>query len=109
MSNLYEKLVLAAAILASTSAFASIETKDWHDQATPEAQQFVMDNIAIDFYASPFQTGWDKDSDVAKYIDLLIHAVSLVRLLLWLLLTLQTGWHLSLNTKNGTMQPTLLT
>ncbi|GAM59311.1 microsomal dipeptidase [Vibrio ishigakensis] len=65
-----KKLVLAVAILASTSAFASIETKDWHDQATPEAQQFVMDNIAIDFYASPFQTGWDKDSDVAKYIDL---------------------------------------
>ncbi|MEZ9890376.1 membrane dipeptidase [Vibrio breoganii] len=65
-----KKLLLASIILASTSAFASIETKDWHDQATPKAQQFVVDNVAIDFYASPYQTGWDKDSEVAQYIDL---------------------------------------
>lgn len=32
-----KKLLLASIIFASTSAFASIETKDWHDQATPKA------------------------------------------------------------------------
>lgn len=66
-----KKLLLATAIgLASTSVFASIETKDWYDEASPKAKQFVKDTIVLDFYASPSGTGWDKDSEVAQYIDL---------------------------------------
>ncbi|NOH33862.1 dipeptidase [Vibrio chagasii] len=66
-----KKLLLATAIgLASTSSFASIETKDWYDEASPKAKQFVKDNIVLEFYASPSGTGFIKDSQVADYIDL---------------------------------------
>ncbi|MCG9695305.1 hypothetical protein L1D55_27175 [Vibrio sp. Isolate22] len=66
-----KKLLLATAIgLASTSSFASIETKDWYDEASSKAKQFVKDNIVLDFYASPSGTGFIKDSQVADYIDL---------------------------------------
>ncbi|MFM2587688.1 dipeptidase [Vibrio sp. TBV020] len=66
-----KKLLLATAIgLASTSAFASIETKDWYDEASPKAKQFVKDTIVLDFYASPSGTGFTTDSQVADYIDL---------------------------------------
>ncbi|WP_117232838.1 dipeptidase [Vibrio maerlii] len=65
------KLLLAMAIAsASSSVIASVETKDWYEDASPEAKQYVKDNIVLDFYASPFGTGWDKDSEVAQYINL---------------------------------------
>ncbi|MFD2165256.1 dipeptidase [Thalassotalea euphylliae] len=51
-------------------ANASIETRDWHTTASAKAQQFVKENIAIDFYASPHKTGWDNNVEVANYIDL---------------------------------------
>lgn len=64
--------LLLSTIVASLSAptLASIETKDWHEFASPEAQKYVADNIVLDFYASPSGTGYTKDSEVAAYIDL---------------------------------------
>ena len=49
---------------------ASVETIDWHNTASAKAQQFVQDNIALDFYAPPFKTGWDNNIEAANYIDL---------------------------------------
>ncbi|CAM4221960.1 dipeptidase [Vibrio neonatus] len=66
-----KKLLLAVSIASlSATAVASIETKDWYGYASPEAKQFVKDNIVLDFYASPAGTGFSKDSEVAQYIDL---------------------------------------
>ncbi|MGF1902470.1 dipeptidase [Aliivibrio sifiae] len=66
-----KKLLIATLISATTfSAHASIETNDWHQFASKEAQQYVADNIVLDFYASPSGTGFSKDLEVANYIDL---------------------------------------
>lgn len=66
------RTLLSAALTACviTTANASIETRDWHNTASEKAQQFIKDNIAIDFYASPHKTGWDNNVEVANYIDL---------------------------------------
>ncbi|GLR74632.1 dipeptidase [Aliivibrio sifiae] len=65
------KLLLATTIASlSTAATASVETKDWHEFASKDAQKYVADNIVLDFYASPSGTGFTKDSEVANYIDL---------------------------------------
>ncbi|MDK9735993.1 membrane dipeptidase [Vibrio sp. D404a] len=65
------RLLIATAVASLSSAVnASIETKDWHEFASPEAQKYVSDNIVLDFYASPSGTGFTKDSEVAHYIDL---------------------------------------
>ncbi|MBW3695498.1 hypothetical protein EK599_07310 [Vibrio sp. T187] len=66
-----KKLLLAATIASLSSAsYASIETKDWHEFASPEAQQFAKESIVLDFYASPSSVGFTQDSEVAQYIDL---------------------------------------
>lgn len=66
------KSLVAVAVTVSFigTASASIETKDWHNTASPKAQQFMQDNMAIDFYASPFGTGWSDNREVTNYIDL---------------------------------------
>lgn len=56
--------------VAASVANASIETRDWHTTASDKAQKFVKDNLVIDFYASPYKTGWDENVEVANYIDL---------------------------------------
>ncbi len=69
------KKILVAAFLTSAIsgvANASVETIDWHNTASVKAQQFVKENIALDFYAPPFKTGWDKNIEVANYIDLAV-------------------------------------
>jgi len=64
-----KKILLALAISAiSTSALASIESKSW--PASDKAQQFVKDNLQIDFYASPYGVGWTKDKQVVDYVKL---------------------------------------
>ncbi|TRX55683.1 dipeptidase [Thalassomonas sp. M1454] len=67
-----KKTLLSACIALgfTASVNASIETRDWHNTASEKAQKFVQDNIAIDFYASPYKTGWDDPIEVANYIDL---------------------------------------
>ncbi|WP_235610561.1 membrane dipeptidase [Vibrio tasmaniensis] len=66
-----KKLILAATIASlSTGVNASIETLDWHEFASPEAQKFAQETIVLDFYASPSAVGFTEDSDVARYIDL---------------------------------------
>lgn len=66
------KKIFLATIIASlsTTAAASIETKDWYEFASPEAKEFVKDNLVLDFYASPSAVGFTADSEVAQYIDL---------------------------------------
>ncbi|GLR74102.1 dipeptidase [Aliivibrio sifiae] len=66
------KKILLATVIASlsTTAAASIETKDWYEFASPEAKEFVKDNLVLDFYASPSAVGFTSDSEVAQYIDL---------------------------------------
>ncbi|QBY03295.1 hypothetical protein E2K93_02440 [Thalassotalea sp. HSM 43] len=66
------KSLVAVAVTASFigTASASIETKDWHNTATPKAQKFLLDNMAIDFYASPYTVGWTENRQVSNYIDL---------------------------------------
>ncbi|USD42807.1 membrane dipeptidase [Vibrio sp. SCSIO 43135] len=66
-----KKLLLAATIASlSATVNASIETKDWHEFASPEAKAFAKETIVLDFYASPSAVGFTEDSDVAQYIDL---------------------------------------
>lgn len=66
------KKIFLATIIASlsTTAAASIETKDWYEFASPQAKEFVKDNLVLDFYASPSAVGFTADSEVAQYIDL---------------------------------------
>lgn len=66
------KTILVACLTLGFTGYvnASIETIDWHNTASVKAQQFVKENIALDFYAAPFNTGWDKNVEVANYIDL---------------------------------------
>jgi len=63
-------IITSLAFAMAGVANASIETIDWHNTASAKAQQFVKDNIAVDFYASPHKTGWDNNVEVANYIDL---------------------------------------
>ncbi len=67
-----KKTILAACLALGFTGYvnASIETIDWHNTASIKAQQFVKDNIALDFYASPYKTGWDNKVEAANYIDL---------------------------------------
>ncbi|MCZ8501177.1 hypothetical protein O9853_08705 [Vibrio lentus] len=45
-----KKLILAATIASlSTGVNASIETLDWHEFASPEAQKFAQETIVLDF------------------------------------------------------------
>lgn len=69
MKKLLFSTALAGALL-TLPLQASIETRDWYYTASEKAKQFVKDNLAIDFYASPFKTGWDDPILVANYIDL---------------------------------------
>lgn len=56
-------------ILLSITSFTpdSEESKYW--DASDKAKAFVKDNIVIDFFASPYGTGWTKSEDLHKYID----------------------------------------
>lgn len=67
-----KKILLATCLVSGVvgSVNASVETIDWHNTASAEAQKFVKDNIALDFYAAPYKTGWDNNVEVANYIDL---------------------------------------
>ena len=66
-----KKLLIATLISAATfGAQASIESKDWHDTATPQAADFVQDTIVLDFFASPAEMGWTSEAMLADYIDL---------------------------------------
>ncbi|WNC73636.1 membrane dipeptidase [Thalassotalea psychrophila] len=71
LSNKMKCLIATAvSVCFLNTASASIETKDWHNIASPKAQQFMQDNMAVDFYAAPFGTGWDQNREVTNYIDL---------------------------------------
>tara|TARA_Y100001960_G_scaffold296937_1_gene342894 strand:- start:782 stop:2008 length:1227 start_codon:yes stop_codon:yes gene_type:complete len=66
-----KKLLIATLISAATfGTQASIESKDWHDTATPAGAEFVQDTIVLDFFASPAEMGWTSEAMLADYIDL---------------------------------------
>ena len=44
----------------------SIESKEW--SASNEAKEFVKQSIVLDFFASPFGTGWTKPAELLDYL-----------------------------------------
>ncbi len=74
MEIFMKKALLAVCLASGVSGVvnASVETIDWHNTASAKAQQFVKENIALDFYAPPAKVGWDKNIEVANYIDLAV-------------------------------------
>jgi len=59
-------LVIVLSIAVVVPVLASVESKTW--VGSEKAQQFVKDNIQIDFYASPYGVGWTKESQVVDYV-----------------------------------------
>ncbi len=45
----------------------SIESKSW--PASDKATQFVRDSIVLDFFASPFGTGWSESAELLDYLS----------------------------------------
>ena len=61
-------LLALAALLISTTSFASVESKTW--EASEEAKQFVRDTIVIGMLASPYGTGWTDYKQLQDYFAL---------------------------------------
>lgn len=61
-------LLVLAAVLISTTSFASVESKTW--EASEEAKKFVRDTIVIGMLASPYGTGWTDYKQLQDYFAL---------------------------------------
>jgi len=60
-------IAIALSIGVSAPALSSVESKAW--PASQKAEQFVKDNLQIDFYAPPFGVGWTEEKQVVDYIE----------------------------------------